>query len=220
MGSITLGAETTTEHGVGARTGGWRGLRRAGQPIGRAQREGHVGERGGVRGRPAGTLPTRRRRRVAGRVLWRGRAGWVDSSGRLGRLTRARGRGCMQVACPLRLACHAALPRPSGASSPVARSADSGWAARGHWLARCRAGAIHGAWRVGVARFHWPILRRALPTNQRRIHSYTRSVHFTLSCVFDNFYQIMHLALHLIMTLIYLHVLSYKLDFTFTHTKA
>lgn len=92
--------------------------------------------------------------------------------------------------------------------------------ARGHWLARCRAGAIHGAWRVGVARFHWPILRRALPTNQRRIHSYTKSVHFTLSCVFDNFHQIMHLALHLIMTLIYLHVLSYKLDFTFTHTKA
>jgi hypothetical protein len=215
VGSITLGAETTTEHGVGARTGGWRGLRRAGQPIGRAQREGHVGERGGVRGRPAGTLPTRRRRRVAGRVLWRGRAGWVDSSGRLG-----RGRGAGAACGSLARFGLLAMPRPSGASSPVARSADSGWAARGHWLARCRAGAIHGAWRVGVARFHWPILRRALPTNQRRIHSLApipRSVHFTLSCVFDNFHQIF--ALHL-MTLMYLHVLSYKLDFTFTHTKA
>lgn len=93
--------------------GGKRGLRRAGRPIGRAQREGHVGERGGVRGRPAGTLPTRRRSRVAGRVLWRGRAGWVDStsSGREPG-TRARGLHCMRVAWPLRLALRLAFAMP------------------------------------------------------------------------------------------------------------
>jgi hypothetical protein len=139
------GDTTTTTTALGARTRGRRrGLRRAGRPIGRAQKEGHVGERGGVRGRPAGTLPTRRRNRVARR-----RARALEGKGGLGGFQWDE-RGGRVAACGvawlLRLACSSRSPCRA-ASSPVAGS--------GGWLALPCGPFVGRGDRVGVARFHW-----------------------------------------------------------------
>jgi len=110
-----------------------------------------------------------------------GRVGWIPLP--VGESLERRRGGCTACGSPGRFGLRCASPSPcraaSGASSsfPPWRVPPAGTG----WLSAVR--AIHGAWRVGVARFHWPVLRHCPPTSG--VYTPTQaSVSTLLSCVF------------------------------------